>query len=41
MRALFFPLDFEGKIHYVDVLTLFFSEKLLAAGNLAFIVRGQ
>ena len=40
--TLFFPLDFVGKIHYsVDVLTLCFSEKLPAAGNLAFNSEGN
>ena len=36
-----FPLEFEGKFTIVDVLTLCFSEKLPAAGNLTFIFRGQ
>ena len=38
LSALFFLLDFGGN---VDVLNLCFSEKLPAAGNLAFIFRGQ
>jgi hypothetical protein len=39
--TLTFSLDFEGKIHYLDVFIPCFSEKLPAAGNLAFIFRGQ
>ena len=45
MCALFFPLGFEGIIKVndtkVDVLTLCFSEKLPAAGSLAFIFIDQ